>query len=88
MLSKIIPDASLKSDSALKADITRRGIRNPFVTASLAVASVGVLILPIINASGKLTSVSRCMLKPLTIKASKTMIIVSPIISLIRLPTL
>jgi len=59
MLSKIIPDASLKSDSAFNADVTRRGILRPLVTASLAVASVGVLILPIINASGKLTSASR-----------------------------
>ena len=59
MLSKIIPEASLKSDSALSDAVTRLGILKPLVTASLAVASVGVLILPMIKANGRLMPASK-----------------------------
>ncbi len=84
----MIPEASLKSDSAFNEAVTRLGIRKPLVTASLAVASVGVLILPIINASGRLMPVRKWILKPLTIRASKTITTVNPMISLILLPML
>ncbi len=55
----MIPEASLKSDSAFREEVTRLGIRKPLVTASLAVASVGVLILPMIKASGRLMLVNK-----------------------------
>ena len=88
MLSRIIPDASLNSDSSFRKELSRSGIIRSWETASLAVASVGVLIAARTNANGRLTIPVAAKPNPAAIAQSSAIQTVSEIITLKFLATL
>ena len=73
MLSKIKPEASLNNDSNFNKILGRFGIIKPSVTASVAVASVGILMAASKKANGKPILNSDWMVKPATKRITNTM---------------